>query len=92
VIGASSTSIKQQFVQPVSRMSRDAREDISEPGLRIDAIHFRCDDRAVHDRRPPTSAIGAAEQPGFSTESDASQAALSGIVRGLASTFRVFGS
>jgi hypothetical protein len=31
----------QKFVQPMSRMGGDAGEDIGEPGLRVDAVHFR---------------------------------------------------
>jgi hypothetical protein len=54
----------------MSWMSGDAGENIGEPGLRIDAVHFGCDDQAVHGRSPPSAASGAAEQPGFSPNSN----------------------
>lgn len=50
-------------------MGGDAREDVGEPGLRIDAIHLRCDDETVHGRGSLPAAIGPAEQPGFSPQS-----------------------
>ena len=31
---------RQQFIEPVRGMGGDAREDVGEPGLRIDAIHL----------------------------------------------------
>src|SRR5579872_6080554 len=70
----------QQLVQPMSRMGGDADEDIREPGLRVDAVHFRRDDEAVHSCGAPPSAIRAAEQPGLPSKSDASQAPFGGIV------------
>jgi len=38
----------QQLVQPMSRVGGDAREDVGEPGLRIDAIYFWRDNETVH--------------------------------------------
>ncbi|MGY2803871.1 hypothetical protein ACVIHF_000601 [Bradyrhizobium sp. USDA 4506] len=58
----------------------DAGKNVREPGLRIDAIHFGRDDQAIHGSRAPSAAIRAAEQPGFSSKSDASQASFGGIV------------
>lgn len=55
-------------------------EDVGEPSLRIDAVHFGGDDQAVHGRSAPPAAIRAAEQPGLSAKRDTSQAALGGIV------------
>src|SRR3954451_198990 len=69
------------FVQPMSRMGGDAGEDIGEPGLWVDAIHFRRDDEAVHCCGAPPSAIRSAEQPGLPSKSDASQASFGGILR-----------
>jgi hypothetical protein len=54
---------RQQFIEPMRGMGGDAREDVGEPRLRIDAVHLGGDDQAVHDRGPPASAVGAAEQP-----------------------------
>jgi hypothetical protein len=31
---------RQQFVEPLNRMLGDTRQDIGEPGLRIDVVHF----------------------------------------------------
>lgn len=61
-------------------MSGDAGEDIREPRLRIDAVHFGCDDQAVHSCGAPPAAIRPAEQLGFSPKCDASQAPFGGIV------------
>ena len=36
-------------------------EDIGEPGLGIDVVHFCRDDEGVHDRRPLPAAIGPGE-------------------------------
>lgn len=61
-------------------MGGDAGEDIGEPGLRVDAVHFCRDDEAVHSCGAPPSAIRSAEQPGLPSKSDASQAPFGGIV------------
>lgn len=61
-------------------MSGDASKDIGQPGLRIDAIHFCCDDQAVHGCGAPSSTVGAAKQPSLSSEGDASQASFGSIV------------
>jgi len=47
----------QKFVQPMSRMGGDAGEDIGEPGLRVDAVHFAVMMRLylAAVRRPPRS-------------------------------------
>jgi hypothetical protein len=49
-------------------MSRDAGEDVCQPGLGGDGIHFCRDDETVHSCGTLTSAIGPAEQPGFSPQ------------------------
>lgn len=61
-------------------MSGDASKNIGQPGLRIDAIHFGCDDQAVHGRGAPSSTVGATEQPGLSTEGNTSQISFGSIV------------
>jgi len=65
----------------MSRMGEDAGEDIGEPGLWVDAVHFRRGDEAVHCCGAPPSAIRSAEQPGLPFKSDASQAPFGGIGR-----------
>ena len=44
-------------------MLGDARENVGEPGLRIDVVHLGGDDQAVHHRGTLAAAIRAAEQP-----------------------------
>ena len=53
----------QQFIEPMRGMAGDAREDVGEPRLRIDAVHLCRDDEAVHGCGAPASAVGPAEQP-----------------------------
>jgi len=40
----------QQFVEPLDGMLCDARQNVGEPGLRIDIVHLGGDDQAVHRR------------------------------------------
>jgi hypothetical protein len=70
----------QELIQFLDGMLGDASQDIGEPGLRINVIHFGRDDQAVHHRRPLAAAVRAAEQPRLPTQSDAAHAALGGIV------------
>ena len=44
----------------MGRMSCDTGEDVGEPGLRIDAIHLRRDNKTVHGRGALPAAIGCA--------------------------------
>ena len=53
----------QQLVHTGVRQPGDAREDISEPGLRIDVVELGGDDEGVHHRGSLTAAVGAGEQP-----------------------------
>ena len=46
-------------------MGGDAREDIGEPSLRIDAINFRRDNETVYGGSALAAAVGASEQPRF---------------------------
>ena len=65
----------------MSWMGGDAGENIREPGLRIDAIHFGRDDEAIHDGRTLSATIGPTKQPGFPAKSDPSQSSFGSIVR-----------
>jgi hypothetical protein len=58
----------QQFIKPMRGMGGDAREDVGEPGLRINAIHFRRDNETVHGCSAMPAAIGPAEQPRLSSQ------------------------
>ena len=44
-------------------MIGDTGEDIGEPGLGVDVIHFRRHDQTIHDSGPLAAAIGTREQP-----------------------------
>ena len=44
-------------------MLGDARENIGEPGLRIDVVHLGGDDEAVQDGGALAAAIGTGEEP-----------------------------
>ena len=59
---------RQQLVEPLNRMLGDASQDIGEPGLRINIVHFGGNDEAVHHRGALAAAIRTAEQPGFSPQ------------------------
>ena len=61
-------------------MFGDARQHVGEPSLRIDVVDLAGDDQAVHVRRALAAAVGPAEQPRFSAESDAAQRSLGRIV------------
>src|SRR5450631_3780614 len=61
-------------------MLGDASQDIGEPSLRINIVHFGGNDEAVHHRGALAAAIRAAEQPRLPTQSDATHASLGGIV------------
>ena len=58
----------------MSRMSGDAGEDVGEPSLGIDTVHFGRDDETVHRRGAMPAAIGPAEQPRFSAQGNAPSA------------------
>src|SRR5258708_30063889 len=51
---------RQQFIQSMGRMSCDTGEDVAEPGLRIDAIHFGRYDETLHARGALSASIGHA--------------------------------
>jgi hypothetical protein len=40
-------------------------EDIGEPSLWVDIVHFRCDDQGIHGGRPLTATLGTREEPIF---------------------------
>ena len=70
----------QQLIQPMGRMSGDASEDIGQPSLRINTVHLGGDDQAVHGGGASPAAIRPAEEPGFSSKSDAPQTSFGGVV------------
>jgi hypothetical protein len=54
----------------VSRVLGDAGQDVGQPSLRIDVIHFCRDDDAVDGGGSLPAAIGAGEQPRLSSKSN----------------------
>jgi hypothetical protein len=63
-------------------MLGDTGQHVGEPSLRIDIVHFCCDDDAVHGGGAPSAAIGAREEPRLSAEGDTAQGAFRRIVKG----------
>jgi hypothetical protein len=61
-------------------MSCDTREDVGEPGLRINAIHLGCNDQTIHGSGALPTTVGSTEQPGFTPQCDAPKTALGCIV------------
>ena len=62
-------------------MLRDAREDIGQPGLRIDVVETGGLDQRVKHGGALSAAIGAAEQPGLAPEGHAAQRPFGRVVR-----------
>jgi hypothetical protein len=58
---------RQELIQFLDGMLGDASQDIGEPSLRINVVHFGRDDQAVHHRGPLAASVGAAEQPRLPT-------------------------
>jgi hypothetical protein len=58
----------------------DARQNIGQPGLRIDVVHLGGDDQAVYGGGSLTAAVGAREQPRFSAQSDTAQCSFRRVV------------
>ena len=52
---------RQEFVEPVGRVLGDAGQNVGQPGLRIDVVHFCCDDDAVHGGSTLSATVGAGE-------------------------------
>jgi hypothetical protein len=59
---------RQEFVDPVNWVLGDAGQDVGQPGLRVDVVHFGRDDDAVHGGGALSAAIGTGEQPRLTSE------------------------
>jgi hypothetical protein len=70
----------QQFLELTLRGVGDASEHFGEPGLRIDVVECCGHDQRGHDSGTVSAALGAREQPRLSSEGEAAQGALGGIV------------
>ena len=55
--------VRQKFMQPGHTMLRDARENIAEPGERLDAAPFAGSDKAAQHGRDLTATITPEEGP-----------------------------
>jgi hypothetical protein len=42
-------------------MFGDPGQDVGQPGLRVDVVHFGSDDQAVHRRSPLSTPVGSGE-------------------------------
>ena len=71
-------------------MVADPGEHVGEPGPRIDVVHLGGDNRREHGCRPLAAAIRAGEQPRLPAQSDPTQRAFGGIVKGHAAQRRHF--
>ena len=65
----------------LGRMVGDAGEHVGEPGLRVDIVEPSGLDQRVQDGGSVTTAVGAAEQPGFAAKRHTAQGTLGCIVR-----------
>ena len=66
-------------------------ENVGEPGLRVDIVHFCRDDQGVHEGSPVTAAFRSSEEPAFSAQSYTAQGALGGIVLAVLVVFAAYG-
>ena len=73
-------SPRKEFVELALRRPGETAEDIGEPSLRIDIVELGGADERVHRRRAGAAAVGAAEQPRLSAQSNPSGSALGSIV------------
>src|SRR6478752_7566087 len=53
----------QELIDPLGGMIGQPRQDVGEPGLRIDAVELGRLDQGVDRRRPLPAAIGTGERP-----------------------------
>jgi hypothetical protein len=70
----------QEFIETVSGVIGDTREDISKPGLWVDVIEATCLNECAKDSGALAAAIGPTEEPGFSAKGDAAESSLRRIV------------
>src|ERR1044071_465699 len=72
--------VGKQFAQPGNGVRRDAREDIAEPGERLDAGPFAGSDEASQHRRRPATAVAAEEGPVAAAQRDIAVGSFRGAV------------
>src|SRR5258706_15558608 len=71
---------REQLVEPPGRVGSDAREQVAEVGLRIDAVELGGFDQAVEGGRPQAALVRAGEQPVLAAERHGTDGSLGGIV------------
>jgi len=64
----------QQLVDPLCRMIGETRQDIGEPGLRIDIVELARLDQRIDSRGSLTAGVGAGEGPVSTPDGYAPQA------------------
>lgn len=78
--GADSPVPREEFVDAADRVRGDPREDVSQPGERVDAVEFAGFDQAVDGGGAAPSGVGAGKQPVLSAQADAPQRVFGAVV------------
>ena len=71
---------RQQVADAFGGVIQHAREDVGEPGLRIDVVELGGGDERVEGSCPPAAFVGAGEGPVAAPDRDGTQLALGGVV------------
>jgi hypothetical protein len=72
LLGAGALPIPgQQLVNPFGRMILQAREDVGEPGLRVDVVEFDGLDQRVDGGGAPAAVVGTRKGPVVAADRDA---------------------
>src|SRR5262245_36158056 len=78
VVGGSGP--RQQLVDALGGMGGEPGEDVAQVGFGVEPVELGGLDQGVHGGGPDAALVGAGEQPVFSSESDATDGALGGVV------------
>jgi hypothetical protein len=70
----------QELVNALGGMIGQAREDVGEPGLRIDVVELGGGNQAVDGGRPSATLVGTGERSILSSHSDRAQFTLGSVV------------
>src|SRR5262245_50316221 len=71
---------RQELVELVDGVLGNARQYVGEPRLRINVVHLRRNNDAVHGSSAPAPAIGSCEKPGLTAQRDTPQSPFRGVV------------
>jgi hypothetical protein len=72
---------RQEVADPFRRVIKNSCEDVSQPGLRVDAVELGCRDQRVGGSRPPATFVGSGEGPVAAPDRNGTQLTLRSIVR-----------